>query len=346
MQEFKFPDEKPAKEEVQEQEFELELEGDEDSQPASKQAQTKDEPEIEIVDDTPPEDRNRKPLEKEVEEPTEDELNDYSAKVQKRLKELTHARHDERRKAEALARQMAELEKAARVMAEENKRLQEYVNMGTNAYIDKSKSLAEISLNNAKAKLKAALDAGDTDAAVSAQEELYKAQFEMQQVSNFKPAQLQSQQNTGYTQNNQTTQQQEPTQNVAPQLDEKVVLWAEKNPWFERPGDEDMTGFAYGVHNKLVREFGESYTKSNEYFEKIDKAMRSAFPDRFEDTKPTAQEPEAPSRQRSNVVAPAQRSSAPKKIRLTKTQQNVAKKLGIPLELYAKKMAELENQNG
>lgn len=347
MKEFKFPDEQPTGKQDQEQEFEFELEGDEDTQAESKQEPAKNEPEIEIVDDTPPEDRNRKPLEKEVEEPTEDELNDYSAKVQKRLKELTHARHDERRKAEALARQMAELERAAKVMAEENKRLQEYVNMGTNAYIDKSKSLAEVSLNNAKAKLKAALDAGDTDAAVAAQEELYKAQFEMQQVSTFKPPQLQSQQNTGYTQNNQTTQQNVDAQNIAPQLDEKVVRWAEKNPWFERPGDEDMTGFAYGVHNKLVREFGEAYTKSDEYFEKIDKAMRNAFPDRFEDSKPEpVQEPEPPSRQRSNVVAPAQRSSAPKKIRLTKTQQNVAKKLGIPLELYAKKMAELENQNG
>lgn len=351
MKDFKFPDELPSKGEGKEQEFELELEGDEDQEaPQSKQAPAKDEddtPEIEVVDDTPPEDRGRKPLDREVQEPSEDELNEYSSKVQKRLKELTHARHDERRKAEALAREKAELERVAQLMANENKRLQEYVNVGQNAYIDKSKSLAEISLNNAKAKLKAALDAGDTDAAVSAQEELYKAQFEMQQVSTFKPTQLQSQQNTGYTQNNQPNQQQVNAQNAAPQLDNKVVNWAEKNPWFERPGDEDMTGYAYGVHNKLVREFGQGYTQSDEYFEKIDKAMRNAFPERFGDTKPApAQEPEAPSRQRSNVVAPAQRSSAPKKIRLTKTQQNVAKKLGIPLELYAKKMAELENQNG
>ena len=130
-----------------EEKFEFELEGEN--------------VEIEVVDDTPPQDRGRKPLEKDVEEPSEDELNEYSAKVQKRLKELTHARHDERRKAEALAREKAELERAARVLAEENKRLQEFVSVGQNAYIDKSKSLAEISLNNAKAKLKSALDTGD-----------------------------------------------------------------------------------------------------------------------------------------------------------------------------------------
>jgi hypothetical protein len=324
MKDFKFPDEQDNA--TQEPEFELELEGDEGED---------NKPEIEIVDDTPPEDRGRKPLDKEVEEPTEDELNEYSSKVQKRLKELTHARHDERRKAEALAREKDALERAARLMADENKRLQEYVNMGQNAYIDKSKSLAEISLNNAKSKLKAALDAGDTDAAVAAQEEMYRAQYEMQQVNNFKPTNLQQPQNTEYTQ-----QQQQPT-TATPPLDDKVVNWAQRNPWFERPGDEDMTGFAYGLHNKLVRQFGEAYTKSDEYYQKIDEAMRRSFPDRFDD----GEEPAKPTRPKS-VVAPAQRSSAPKKIRLTKTQQNVAKKLGIPLELYAKKLAEMENQNG
>jgi arsenate reductase-like glutaredoxin family protein len=329
MQQFKFPDEQAQKPDQTEKEFELELEDDGSS-----------EPEIEVVDDTPPEDRNRKPLDKEVEEPTEDELNEYSAKVQKRLKELTHARHDERRKAEALAREKAELERVAKVMAEENKRLQEYVSVGTNAYIDKSKSLAEVGLNNARAKLKAALDVGDTDAAVAAQEELYKAQFEMQQVQNFKPVELRKNDNVEYTQQ----QPAQPTQQ-APQLDDRVVSWAEKNPWFERPGDEDMTGYAYGVHNKLVRQYGEAYTRTDEYYHKIDDAMRKAFPEKFDDVEVDTEEPKQVSRPKS-VVAPAQRTSAPKKIRLTKTQQNVAKKLGIPLELYAKKMAELENQNG
>lgn len=325
-EQYKFPDEKEAPE----QEIELDLETDEDVEQASKEADN-----IEIVDDTPEQDKGRKPLERPVEEPSEDELNEYSAKVQKRLKELTHARHDERRKAEALARQMAELEKAAKAMATENQKLHEYVNVGQNAYIDKSKSLAEISLNNAKAKLKAALDAGDTDAAVAAQEDMYKAQHEMQQVANFKPNNLQKEQKQDYTQPvNQPVNQQ------APQLDERVVSWAEKNPWFERPGDEDMTGYAYGVHNKLVRQHGEQYTRTNDYYEYIDNAMRKAFPDRFDDVEVETEAPKA-SRPK-NVVAPAQRTSAPKKIRLTKTQQNVAKKLGIPLELYAKKMAELE----
>lgn len=319
MQEFQFPDEK---QENKSPEIELELETDEKV-------------EVEVVDDTPPEDRNRKPLEKEVQEPTEDELEEYSTKVQKRLKELTHARHDERRRADALAREKAELERIAQAIAEENKRLKQYVDIGQNAYIDKSKSLAEMSFNNAKAKLKAALETGDTDATVAAQEELLKAQLEMQQAASFRPVELQQEKQPVYTKTEQPK---------SPDLDDKVVSWAEKNPWFEKPGKEDMTGYAYGVHNKLVRQYGEGFTKTDEYYQEIDKAMRRAFPEEFEDFSEKETKP-APSRTKS-VVAPAQRTSAPKKIRLTTTQQNVAKKLGIPLELYAKKMAELENQNG
>jgi hypothetical protein len=320
---YKFPDEQ----EKENPEIELELEDADGEVPSN----------IEVVDDTPAQDRNRKPLDKEVEEPTEDELGEYSAKVQKRLKELTHARHDERRKAEALAREKAELEKIAQAIASENKRLQEFVNMGQNAYIDKSKSLAEINLSTARSKLKAALESGDTEAAVVAQEDMYRAQMEMQQVNAFKPIKLQENQQQVYTQPIQQPQ--------SPKLDDRVVNWAEKNTWFEQPGNEDMTGYAYGVHNKLVREFGEAYTKSDEYYQKIDNAMRNAFPDRFDDIEVNTEAPSKVSRPKS-VVAPAQRTSVPRKIRLTKTQQNVAKRLGIPLELYAKKMAELENQNG
>lgn len=322
-QEFKFPDEVDNKAPPPAEEFELELEGAEATQ-------------VEVVDDTPPQDRGRKPLDREVEEPTDDEMAEYSTKVQKRLKELTHARHDERRAKEALAREKAELEKAARLLAEENRKLQEYVQVGQKAFINTSKSLAEKNMASAEAALKAALDAGDTEAAVNAQKELFRAQLELGKVDEFKPINLPEQQQQVYTQ--PITQQP-----VSPQLDERVVSWAEKNPWFERPGDEDMTGYAYGVHNKLVRQYGEAYTKTDEYYSKIDAAMRKAFPDKFDDVE---QEKEEAPRRTRNVVAPVQRTTAPKKIRLTQTQQNVAKKLGIPLELYAKKLAELENSNG
>jgi hypothetical protein len=321
---YKFPDETDEDKET----LELDLEVDEDKV------------EIEVVDDTPPQDRGRKPLDREVADPTDEELNEYSKKVQTRMRELTHKSHDERRKAEALYREKTELERAAQALAAENKRLQEYVQVGQNAYIDKSKSLAQIAMDNAKAKFKSALDIGDTEAATAAQQEMMTAQMEMEQVNNFKPTPLREPEQPAYTQATSNTQ--------APQtsLDDRVVNWASSNPWFERRGDEDMTGYAYGVHNKLVREYGQEYTRTDEYFKKIDNAMRRAFPERFDDIEEEPEEKPQKQNRPKTVVASAQRSSAPKKIRLSLTQQNVAKRLGIPLELYAKKLAELENSNG
>jgi hypothetical protein len=320
---FKFPDEEDDKETL-----ELDLEIDEDKV------------EIEVVDDTPPQDRGRKPLDREVADPTDEELNEYSKTVQTRMRELTHKSHDERRKAEALYREKTELERAAQALAAENKRLQEYVQVGQSAYIDKSKSLAQIAMDNAKAKFKSALDIGDTEAATAAQQEMMSAQMEMEQVNNFKPTPLREPEQPAYTQATSNTQ--------APQtsLDDRVVNWASSNQWFERRGDEDMTGYAYGVHNKLVREYGQEYTRTDEYFNKIDTAMRKAFPERFDDVEEEQEERPKKQNRPKTVVAPAQRFSAPKKIRLSLTQQNVAKRLGIPLELYAKKLAELENSNG
>jgi len=319
--EFKFPDEAGEENNVT-----YELEGDN--------------VEIEVVDDTPAQDRGRKPLDREVADPTDEELNEYSSKVQKRMKELTHKSHDERRKAEALYREKTELERAAQALAAENKRLQEYVNVGQHAYIDKSKSLAQIAMDNAKAKFKSALDIGDTEAATTAQQEMMVAQMEMEQVNNFKPTPLRESEQSAYT---QPTAARDPHET----LDNRVVGWANSNPWFQRPGDEDMTGYAYSVHNGLVREYGQEYVRTDEYYNKIDTAMRKAFPKRFgivevdtDDAPPTRQN------RPNNVVASAQRATSPKKIRLSLTQQNVAKRLGISLELYAKKVAELEAQNG
>ena len=102
-----------------------------------------------------------------------------------------------------------------------------------------------------------------------------------------------------------------------------------------------MTSFALGLHNKLVKEGLDP--KSDDYYEKIDSRMRQVFPDQFEDYEP---EPEAEKpRRQSNVVAPATRSTSPKKVKLTQTQVNLAKRLGVPLDLYAKKVAEEMRKN-
>jgi hypothetical protein len=317
MEEYKFPDEQEDKN----SDLKLELELDPNV-----------EPEIEIVDDTPPKDQGRKPLDKEVDEPTDDEMNEYSSKVQRRVKELTHARHDERRRADALEREKQEFERAARLLAEENRRLQEYVQVGQTAYIDKSKSLAHINLESAKAKLRAAYDAGDSEAMATAQQDMVAAQFQMQEVNNFRPTPLHEPTQPVYTQPQAPQKPQ-----AAP--DKRLESWATRNPWFERAGDEDLTGYAYGVHNQLVREYGGDYTRTDEYYHKIENAVKKAFPNRFEES---SGESELPQKSKP-VVAAATRTTTPKKIRLSLSQQNVAKKLGIPLELYAKKLVELEN---
>lgn len=319
--EFKFPDE-------QELGITVELEGD-------------DNVEIEIVNDTPPKDRGRKALEYEVADPTEEELNEYSSKVQKRMKELTHKGHDERRKAEALYREKTELERAGQMLAAENKRLQDYVNVGQHAYIDKSKSLAQIAMDTAKAKFKSALDIGDTEAASNAQQEMMAAQMEMEQVNNFKATPLREPEQPVYTQPTPAARDRHEA------LDERVINWASNNPWFQRPGEEAMTGYAYSVHNGLVQKYGQEYVRTDEYYDKIDDAMRKGFPKRFDDVEDNTESSPPPKLTKpKTVVASAQRSTTPRKIRLSLTQQNVAKKLGISYELYAKKVAELEAQNG
>jgi uncharacterized protein (UPF0303 family) len=115
----------------------------------------------------------------------------------------------------------------------------------------------------------------------------------------------------------------------------KKQTWRDDNPWFG--SDDEMTAFALGLHNKLTKEGVDP--KTDTYYEKINSRMRQVFPDQFDDG--IEDEPEGTKRKSSNVVAPASRSTGPKKIRLTQSQVAIAKKLGVPLETYAKQAAEL-----
>ena len=111
------------------------------------------------------------------------------------------------------------------------------------------------------------------------------------------------------------------------QVDKKAQAWADKNTWFGE--DEEMTQLAYGLHNKLVAE-GIDPT-SDEYYERIDSRVQQLFPEKFED---------APKKKRANVVAPATRSTAPKKVTLTQTQVRLARRLGLTNEQYARQLVE------
>jgi hypothetical protein len=106
-----------------------------------------------------------------------------------------------------------------------------------------------------------------------------------------------------------------------------------------------MSASALGLHKKLEKQFGKQYIGSEEYFKTIDGTMKRRFPEYFgseveENLSEEEEKPQARAKPASNVVAPATRSTAPSKVRLTKSQVAIAKKLGVPLELYAKKVAE------
>jgi len=294
--------------------------------------------EVEVVDDTPPKDRNRKPLAKEVVDPTDNELEAYSDQVQKRIKELTHARHDERRAKEQYAREKEELERAAQALLEENRRLKQYVNTGEQEYAKTAKDAADSALEVAKRRYKDAYEAGDADAIVAAQEALTEAKMRSEAAKNFKITALQE---------DETPVKQEPAvkREPAPQIDAKTQAWMNRNTWFGDPDYADVSSYALGLHNKLVNSGVDP--RSDEYFEQIDARLRTKFPEVFEDEEET---PRAKDKKEGKkppaVVAPATRSSGPKKIQLTASQVAIAKRLNLTPQQYAMEVAKLEKRNG
>jgi hypothetical protein len=282
--------------------------------------------EIEVEDDTPPEDRGRKPSEP-PQEVTDEELENYSEKVKSRIKHFSKGYHDERRAKEAALREREALEAYAKQLVEENQRLTGTVSKSQSALLEQAKKSVAAELEAAKRRYKEAYESGDSDAIVEAQDAIATARIRADKVANFKPAPLQTGETTV-----KVPQQPIETQAVR---DERAVSWAEENPWFG--SDDEMTAFALGLDSKLKKSGVDP--QSDEYYEKINSRMRQVFPDQFDDG--IEDEPASTQRKSSNVVAPATRSTGPKKIRLTQSQIAIAKKLGVPLETYAKQAAEL-----
>ena len=284
--------------------------------------------EIEVVDDTPERDRGRKPLDREVADPTDDEIESYSDNVKKRIKDLTHARHDERRAKEALLREKQELERLAQHMVAENNKLKQYVNNGSEHYAASMKHIAENEVDKAKRALKEANESFDTEAIIAAQEALMDAKMKAEAAKNFRPTPLQLDEDTVQIPQNRET---------APAVDEKTLRWQAKNQWFGANGFEELTSFALGLHQKLVNSGIDPRTE--EYFERIDSRMKSTFPDVFGDDRPKSGDS---SKRRSTVVAPATRSSGVRKVQLTNTQLALAQKYGLTPQQYAAEVAKLE----
>lgn len=321
--EFDFPD--PDKEE------DLEVEGSSaetiDTSGKKKVEEPSDDFDIEVVDDTPPEDRGRKPSEP-PEDVTEEELEAYSEKVRKRIQHFTKGYHDERRAKEQAMREREELERLAQKLVDENSKLKGTVSKNQAVLIEQAKKQVAVELEQAKRAYKDAYESGNGDALLEAQDKLTSARLRSERVENFKVPALQEEQNEVQTQEEDTTAP------VTVKPDDKAVQWADANPWFGT--DDEMTSFALGLHKKLVTNGVDP--QSDEYYQSINARMRHVFPENFEDAQ--TQEVDKPKRNQ-NVVAPATRSTAPKKVKLTQTQVAIAKRLGVPLEQYAKQVADL-----
>jgi len=302
-------------------------------------AETEEKPgiEIEIVDDRPEEDqKNAQPLpEAIVKEIDEDDLEKYNQEAKQRLLQMKKLINDERRAKEQALREQQEAIRVAQSLVEETKKLKTRLTEGEKVYVSNAKEGAERQLELARREFKEAYDSGDSEKTLAAQEKLTQAQFKLQQIETYQPQYdekaLQTDENAVKI----------PEQSQQPQrLDSKTQAWLDKNSWYGV--DDDMSFLAMGIHRKLER--NGVVTGSDEYWNAIDTEMRKRFPEKFSgdntpETKDSVKKP-------STVVAPATRSTSPKKIRLTQTQLALAKKFKLSPEQYALELTKLESQNG
>ena len=257
---------------------------------------------------------------------------DYSHNVKTKFKQYKKAWHDERRAKEAAYREQQEALQIAQNILEENKKLKTLIQSGEKELISTYQSSAEMEMEQAKRNFKDAYDSGEADRLLEAQQEMMKAQLKLDKAKNFRPT-------VQISENDVQTTQKQPVQQ---QMDPKVAAWVSKNEWFVDPNKRGMRRYAEGVHEELAERYGKAFIGTNEYFESIDKEVRKRFPEEFASVQ-NNDEDEPPQRTKpSTVVAPAKRSTAPKKIVLSKTQVGLAKKLGLTPEQYARELMKLE----
>jgi hypothetical protein len=313
--EFEFPDEIEAK-----------------GKPVEKE---EPELEIEIEDDTPPEDRNRRPaMDQEAVKKLEvevDELDKYSAEAKDKVIKMKKVWNDERRRADAAEREQREALRAAEKLMAENQRMKEMLANGEKEYVAAITGSADMQLEMAKRAYKEAYDSGDSDRVLDAQQAITEATLRLDKVKNFKLPPLQEQ---------KYEVQREEQYQSPPRPDDKVMAWQENNPWFGQ--DEEMTATALGLHEKLKR--NGVVIGSDEYYATLDKTMRKRFPEELGEPEEVAvkAKEDTPKAKPSTVVAPATRSTASKKVKLTTTQVALAKKLGLTPEQYVRELLKME----
>jgi uncharacterized protein (UPF0335 family) len=279
--------------------------------------------EIEIEDDRPEQDRVDPLPENVKEELYDDEMTDYSAKVKKKLLQMKKLAHDERREKDAAMREQQEALAFAQQVIEENKRLKSHLNENEKSILQSVSKNVEMEMEQAKRSYREAYESGDTEKMLDAQQKLTDVALKQEKVKNFKPSPLQTE--------NPVVQ----TRQETPRADPSAVAWQQENAWFGQ--DKLMTGMALALHEQL-KDDG-VVLSSQEYYRRIDETMRQRFPEKFETDKPNESSRTRP----STNVAPATRSTSPKKIRLTQSQLAISKKLGLSPEQYALAVLAMES---
>lgn len=306
---FKFPDEQ------------------DDVKVTTEDDQTDEQIIVDVEDNTPPEDRNKEPMDEKVKADLyNDELEDYSTKVKKKLIQMKRLAHEERREKENALREQQEAITFAQKVLQENQRLKSNLNNSEKNVLASVQKAVAMEMDAAKRAYREAYDSGDTDKVMEAQEKLTQATLKSEKVKNFRPPALQEEETP-------VQMQSQPVPQFRP--DPSAQAWQQENPWFGE--DEEMTSLALGLHERLKREG--VVVSSQDYYRKIDATIRRRFPEKFEEE---AEQNERQVARRSSVVAPATRSTSAKRVRLNPNEMSVAKKLNLTPEQYAKAKLEME----
>ena len=285
---------------------------------------------VEEVDDRPEPDRvaARDPKGADFDIP-EEEIAQYSENVQKRIKQLKYEFHEERREKEAAQRQNEEAVKYAQQIMQERDGLRATIAKGNEALYSVTQQKLDTEMTAAEGRYRDAYEEGDTEKIVEAQRGMTDAAVEKKQFEQYKP------------QEDRVTEPDTPSEvpQGQPQVtvDPRAKEWLSKNRWFGNGPDKnvEMTGFAYGVHEELVRSGIDPTSKPDDYYAEVDRRIQDRFPEQFGGVEETRGSPPP-----QPVVASARRSGGKsRKVQLTRSQVDLAKRLGLTKEQYAAQVA-------
>src|SRR5210317_1154835 len=302
-------------------ENEIEVSNDTENNTESNDSTEKSDEQSTVQADTTTDQGTEKKAE-ETEDEKKKELEDYSEGVKRRIAKLT------RKMREAERREQASLDYAKKVQADQESLKSRFTKLDT-GYVSEMENRIKSSMEAAAARLAKAREDGDLKAEIAAQTEISKLGYEEARLAEIKSRQVVEPKAEERVVRQPEIQPQVQEQPINP--DPKAQQWASKNTWFGQ--DEAMTYTAFSLHKRLVEDEGYD-PQSDEYYSEIDKRIRLEFPQKFGkvDQQTTAKP--------TQVVASASRNSKPgrKTVKLTPSQVAIAKKLGVPLEEYAKQL--------